>query len=111
MTENDFSKLNTIKSCPICRGPLERGLVVAPRGVYWNRFSVFDSTAILSQWSWTMPKTPSLRCNNCDIVIISYRKQQTSDAHFKECIRCGERIPVASEYCPRCGAKQKEGVE
>jgi ribosomal protein L40E len=26
----------------------------------------------------------------------------------KKCIKCGERIPLASEECPYCGAKQPE---
>ncbi len=25
---------------------------------------------------------------------------------LKECVKCGERIPIASEECPYCGAKQ-----
>jgi len=27
---------------------------------------------------------------------------------LKKCVECGERIPLASEECPHCGAKQQE---
>jgi len=30
---------------------------------------------------------------------------------LKKCVECGEEIPVASEECPYCGAKQKEKEE
>jgi len=36
------------------------------------------------------------------------QSKETPKAFLKQCIKCGKEIPIASEECPYCGAKQKQ---
>ena len=36
------------------------------------------------------------------------KEEKTSKGFLKKCVRCGREIPVASEQCSYCGAKQSE---
>jgi hypothetical protein len=35
-----------------------------------------------------------------------YERKGTPKAFFKQCVECGREIPIASEECSYCGAKQ-----
>ena len=38
-------------------------------------------------------------------------EQSQPQAFLKNCINCGKQIPIASEECQYCGAKQSKGVK
>ncbi len=50
-------------------------------------------------------------CSNCGNVELMATEQTAarllSRKGLKKCVACGEKIPLASEQCPRCGAEQK----
>jgi len=61
---------------------------------------------------WNPKGLRAYRCKECR-VIICYEKEKveplgTPKSFLKKCIKCGEEIPIATEHCPKCGAKQKE---
>jgi len=61
--------------CPLCHGRLERGVLLAPRGIYWDqkvRWSILGSESILSMWAWKMPNAPASRCPTCRLVLFSF---------------------------------------
>lgn len=110
--EVEFSKLGSVKKCPICGGSLVKGYFNAPRGVYWGAekhklgFVLLDS--VMPGALWTQDNVPALRCENCGIAIIDYRAPTyTPKSFLKECAKCRKKIPIASEECPYCGAKHK----
>jgi len=37
-----------------------------------------------------------------------FQSKETPKAFLKQCIKCSKEIPIASEECPYCGAKQKQ---
>ena len=78
MSEEEFSKLDSIKECPVCGGELEKGYIHAGRGIYWDverhKFYSIPGEAILSMWSLTNPYAPALRCCKCKILIAHYGK-------------------------------------
>ena len=65
-----------IKKCPKCGCELELGFMHAPQGVYWDdeehKWQTFTSEALISRWSWTMPRVPAWRCNKCSLAIFLY---------------------------------------
>ncbi len=62
---------------------------------------------------WTSDMVPGLKCENCGIAVVDYRAPgYTPKSFLKKCIKCGGDIPIASEECVYCGAKQpEEGVK
>jgi hypothetical protein len=54
------------------------------------------------------------RCKKCKMVLFNYGDvpaSTTPNSFLKPCVSCNRKIPIASEYCPECGAKQKEEKE
>jgi ssDNA-binding Zn-finger/Zn-ribbon topoisomerase 1 len=102
MSEQDeFSKLNSVKECPVCGRKLVKGYFTIPRGT-----GVFHSD--------TYDNAPALRCERCGIAILDYEvvtRAHTPGSFLKKCVKCDESIPIASEYCPKCGTYQKEKKE
>jgi hypothetical protein len=102
MSEKDeFSKLSSIKKCPICRGKLVKGYFTIPRGIGGWRWDTYDNA-------------PALKCERCGIAILDYgvvTRGHTPGSFLKKCVKCGKEIPLASEECSYCGAKQKEKEE
>ncbi len=54
-------------------------------------------------------------CRNCGYIEL-YKKIKAGergrgDSSLKKCIKCGRKIPIASEECPHCGTKQTEYVK
>jgi hypothetical protein len=101
----DFSVLNSVKQCPVCGGRLEKEYFNAPKGVSWD--------TVKHKWSYVwggfgMPTNiPALRCEKCKIAILDYA-ERTPKSSLKECVKCGKEIPIASEECQYCGAKQPQ---
>jgi hypothetical protein len=119
MSESEvFSKLGPIKECPICGGELDKGYIGASGGVTWDakkskRLFVYMWSAALMLPFYTQ-NIPALRCKNCELVLFHYGKgisQKTSKNYLKKCVTCGKEIPIASEECPNCEAKQPEYVK
>jgi hypothetical protein len=65
-----------VKKCPSCGGEMEQGFIHAPRGIYWDneehKLHIFTSETLISQWSWTCPRTQGWRCAKCRLVILLY---------------------------------------
>ncbi len=81
----EFSKLNSLRECPVCKGELEKGYIHAQEGIYWDtkRHTILTHTwvdrsaeTIISRWSWTTPSAPALRCKECKIVVFDYGKEK-----------------------------------
>jgi len=124
MSESDeFSKLNSVKECPICGHTLEKGYVNAPRGVLWLKkkpkvhlTTIFDSRFVVPIPAFHALDLPALKCENCNFIAFFGVRQlgggkPTPKAFLKKCVECGEVIPIASDYCPKCGTKQPEYEE
>jgi len=111
----ESSVLSSVKKCPICGGRLEKGYLNAPRGIYWSTEKPGVGTRVLDTAlprfsSWFMSENPpALRCENCGVAIVDYRAAgETPESFLKNCVKCGREIPIASEECSFCGAKQRE---
>lgn len=124
MSESEeFSRLSPVKGCPICGQALERGYVNAPGGVLWLKRKpkvhfviICDSRFVVPIPAFHAIDLPALKCGNCKFIAFFGIKQPaggepTPKAFLKKCVECGETIPIASEYCLKCGAKQKEKEE
>lgn len=76
MEYHTFSVFSPIKKCPKCNGELEKGYMHAARGIYWDttRHKVVGAMgeSLKSQWSWTIPYAPALRCPICRLAIFYY---------------------------------------
>lgn len=108
--EDEFSKLASIGKCPICGGELERGYVGAREGIIWDSSKRRHLDVMLWRFSTFTSNIPALRCEHCDIAIFDYGYDaRTPRSFFKKCVKCGKGIPLASEKCKYCGAKQPEG--
>jgi hypothetical protein len=68
--------VSELLKCPKCGGPLEKGYIHAPRGIYWDTekhdWNVLFSEELLSQFALTMPKAQGFRCPKCKLVLFSY---------------------------------------
>jgi hypothetical protein len=108
-----FSRLGSVKKCPNCGGKLDKGYFTAPWGMYWDK-KKHGSTTNLRDRLWPglsmqfeLVNAPALRCEKCGIAILDYGLLGKTPRDFlKKCVQCSEEIPIASEYCLKCGAKQ-----
>jgi DNA-directed RNA polymerase subunit RPC12/RpoP len=48
------------------------------------------------------------RCGKIELEAIEPEKILLGRKGVKKCVNCGEKIPLASEECQYCGAKQPE---
>jgi hypothetical protein len=81
-------------------------------GAKRHKFSILGAEALKSYLFWTVPQGPALRCKSCGIAILDYaRIRETPKSFLKKCVECDESIPIATEYCPKCGTYQKEKKE
>lgn len=113
--EVEFSRLLSVKECPNCGGKLEKGYFISPRGMYWDTKKHEKGAMIVDYMMprvssvFTLENAPALRCEKCGVAIIDTRKiGQTPRSFLKKCVKCGKDIPIASEECYYCGAKQLE---
>ncbi|MEM3622711.1 MAG: PF20097 family protein [Candidatus Bathyarchaeia archaeon] len=107
--KEEFSKLISIKKCPICGGELDRGYIFSSSTIRW------DLEKPKFSWVWTFRdivpfwNAPALRCKQCEIVIFDweeYVSSTTPKSFMKKCVKCGNEIPIAELQCPYCGSKQ-----
>jgi len=122
-TKIESGRLLSIQKCPVCGGELEKGHVNAPGGVLWLKkkprvhfATIFDSRFVVHIPALHALDLPALKCRNCNFIAFIGTKQPGSQAvtpksFLKSCLRCHKEIPIASDYCPKCGAKQKEKKE
>jgi len=65
----EFSRLSSVKQCPICGGELDKGYFNAPRGVYWSRqkhqLGMIALDQVMPGALWTSDVVPTLKCENC----------------------------------------------
>ena len=111
--KDDFSRLGSVKKCPNCGGRLEKGYFNTPMGIYWDMKKhgsgkVFADRMLRGIVSdFCLDNAPALRCKRCGIAILDYGLIGETPRNFlKKCVQCHEEISIASEYCPKCGAKQ-----
>jgi predicted RNA-binding Zn-ribbon protein involved in translation (DUF1610 family) len=113
-----------VKKCPECGEEMERGyLPVGMRGLQWSskKHKWFaDSLWQESVESLTgdtfrafMGNVPAYLCRECKLVLVFYENETRAirkmpKSFLKKCVGCAELIPIASEYCPKCGTKQSE---
>ena len=68
--------------------------------------------SILGFKPYLFKNLPALKCGNCRIAILSCEKTGIAFGKFlKKCVNCGKEIPIASEVCSSCEAKQPEYEE
>jgi len=113
----EFSKYATVQRCPVCDGEIGKGYMTAIRGILWDdrkrkRHFVWGWSSALVV-PFYRQNVPALKCKKCGLVIFRYEsgRAATPDAYLKKCVECNMKIPIASDYCPLCGAKQKQGVK
>ncbi len=80
----EFSKLNSLRECPVCGGELQKGYIHTTRDIYWDEerhkhnILACREVIIMAQWPYlfrTIPHAPSLKCTNCKIVVFHYGKR------------------------------------
>jgi rRNA maturation endonuclease Nob1 len=113
--KEEFSRLRSVKKCPNCGGELKEGYFTAPRGMFWDakkhRKSTMVGDYIMPAMTsvFTLENFPALKCEKCGVAIMDTRRiGKTPRSFLKKCVECSEMIPIASEYCPKCGTKQTE---
>jgi rRNA maturation endonuclease Nob1 len=52
--------------------------------------------------------TPMLNSIKMSLAELMPEQRETPKAFLKKCVKCGKEIPIASEECPHCGAKQPQ---
>jgi ssDNA-binding Zn-finger/Zn-ribbon topoisomerase 1 len=69
----------------------------------------FRIGGVTGRWSGVLPVNVCI-CPKCRKIEFSATEQTNSillsRKGFKKCVKRGELIPLASEECPKCGAKQ-----
>jgi Zn-finger nucleic acid-binding protein len=100
--------------CPKCDTEMENGYIIT-NAIRWSKkkhTQVAFGQEVIVPWHITaLSNVEAFRCPQCRLVLFHYeipRAEITPESFLKKCIKCGETIPVASDYCPKCGAKQKE---
>jgi hypothetical protein len=117
MKTEEGGKMSEVKECPECGGELEKGYVIVD-GLRWSRekheyFALMTELVVYSPF--ILANLEGYRCQKCKLIEFHYKNAvtETPPSFLKKCAKCNENIPVASEYCPRCGAEQrkKKGVK
>jgi len=106
------------EKCPKCGKPVVIGWIgsagaglvtwIEGKKIGWGRAERLQSI-------WSGECLRAYRCKECGLLICYERGKQpdyeevvgkTPESFLKKCVACGEMIPIASEYCPKCGTKQ-----
>jgi len=116
--EVEFSRLVSVKECPVCGENLDEVYLTAPRGFYLSpekaKLGIYFLDTVMPSVSSValLRNAPALKCENCGIAIIDYGASgYTPKSFLKNCVKCGKEIPIASEECQYCGTKQPEYEE
>ncbi|NWG11174.1 hypothetical protein HXY33_05430 [Candidatus Bathyarchaeota archaeon] len=105
-----------VKKCPKCRGEMEKGYIITP-AIRWSKekhMHVALGQELVVPWGLKLANVEAYRCKKCRLVLFHYpipKAEITPDSFLKKCIKCNEEIPIASEYCSFCGAKQTSNIE
>ena len=101
-------------NCPECGGAMEKGFIIS-NAVRWSDKKhtqwALGQEVIIPVNLAALSNVEAFRCPKCRLVLFHYqipRAEETPASFLKKCAKCGETIPIASDYCPKCGAKQKE---
>jgi ribosomal protein L40E len=109
--------------CPKCGEEMEKGFIAAwyvfwtdrKQEIFWkappSEDVIIKPTSLFHMYDKSIE---AYRCKKCKLVLFNYSDVQVSEtpeSFLKKCVKCGGKIPIASEYCSRCGAKVMEGVE
>jgi len=92
--------------CPKCRGEMVRG----DRLVAHTR--VLASVSLAKRGDILGDAIIPYYCEKCGYIEF-YKEMKgvrRENAFLKKCVKCGKEIPIASEECPHCEAKQEESV-
>jgi len=95
---------NEVRRCPKCGG----GMVEADRLVAHTR--VLAGVSLAKKGDLVGDKIIPYYCGKCGYIEF-YKKlkpgeHRRPEGFLKKCVRCGRKIPVASEECQYCGASQ-----
>jgi len=106
--------MSEIKKCPDCGSEMEKGYLFTDGVVIrWNhkKHKFFVRGELLETQIWNLNSIEAYRCVKCKLAFFYYGKlplSETPKSFLKNCVRCGIEIPIASDYCFKCGAKQKD---
>lgn len=101
------------ETCPLCHGPLESGVLLAPRGIYWadrTHWSILGAETVISMWaSLKMPNLSAVRCRSCGLGLFSWQsasepRPQGSGFRFA-CPGCAADVYAGERTCPSCGTR------
>ena len=105
-----------VKKCPKCGREMEEGFISA-EWISWidKKPSARQQELIVHGFSFNTP-AEAYRCKTCKIALFNYGPKrfppsETPKSFLKKCVLCGKVIPIASDYCPNCGTKQKQNEE
>jgi hypothetical protein len=106
--------VSEVKKCPECSREMEKGYIIS-EAIRWSNEKhelwACGQEFVVPWQFWTLPNVKAYRCTNCRLVLFNYgvvMPSETPRYFLKKCAKCGEEIPIASEECQYCGAKQKE---
>ncbi|MEM3458670.1 MAG: zinc ribbon domain-containing protein [Candidatus Bathyarchaeia archaeon] len=92
------------QKCPKCGGDMVRGdrLATATR--------VLSSVYLAKRGDILGDGIVPYYCEKCGYIELykEIKGVRRENAFLKKCIKCGEKIPIASEECSYCGAKQRK---
>ena len=96
-----------VKECPKCSGQM----VEASRLVTHTR--VLAGVSLAKKGDILGDRIIPFYCKNCGYIEFyksppSIPTLYTPESFLKKCVECGKEIPIASEECPYCAAKQVE---
>ncbi len=102
--------------CPQCHAPLESGVLLAPRGIYWadkSHWSILFSEPVLSMWaSLKMPNVPTSRCRSCGLCLFRWHSSRDYEEGPRgiryACPGCGGDVYAGEPACPACGTRLPE---
>jgi len=89
----DSSKIASVKKCPFCGGELEKGYVVAPRSLAWDKVKPRlrqdfwggpgsrDSELLTPSLQFRTATFPAARCRECHVILFEYKSTGVS-AHL-----------------------------
>ena len=104
-----------VKKCPECGREMEKGYIISD-GIRWSneKHELWGlGQEFIVHWRLlTIPNVEAYRCTKCKLILFHYEKvtpSETPKSFLRKCVKCGKGIPLASEKCKYCGAKQPEG--
>ena len=101
--------MSEVKKCPKCGGDIVEG----DRLVAHTR--VLAGVSLAKKGDILGDRIIPYYCEKCGYIEFYKEmkgvRRERKNAFLKKCIKCGKKIPIASEECQYCGARQKEGVK